>query len=83
MKEIRHVLDNVIFQYHFYGHTGEPFKQELDYNGITQSIKIKELEFDENGFLPYGCMIILNKINNQISIEVVDSLITNRLKKQS
>jgi Icc-related predicted phosphoesterase len=41
MAEIREVLDNVIFHYHFYGHTGEPFKQETDFNGITQSIKIK------------------------------------------
>ncbi|MEI7492600.1 MAG: metallophosphoesterase [Bacteroidota bacterium] len=52
MTEIREVLDNVIFLYHFYGHTGEPFNQATVSNGITNSIKIKELEFDDNGFLP-------------------------------
>jgi hypothetical protein len=83
MTEIRQVLDNVIFMYHFYGHTGGPFKQVLDYNGITQSIKIKELEFDKNGHLPEGCMIILEKNNGQVSIEVIDNQIINKLTKQN
>ena len=71
MSEIREVLDKMKFHYHFYGHTGEPFCQEKDRNGITQSIKIKELEFNENGILDNNCMIILTKNNKQISIEVV------------
>lgn len=81
MAEIREVLDNVIFHYHFYGHTGEPYKQETDFNGITQSIKVKELEFNENGILEKGCMIILTKEKGDLSIEIVDQKLTNRLTK--
>lgn len=81
MTEIREVLDNVIFHYHFYGHTGEPFKQETDFNGITQSIKIKELEFNESGILEKGCMIILTKENGELSIEIVDQKLTNKITK--
>ncbi len=81
MAEIREVLDNVIFHYHFYGHTGEPFRQETDFNGITQSIKIKELEFNESGILEKGCMIILTKNNGDLNIEIVEQKLTNRLTK--
>jgi Icc-related predicted phosphoesterase len=81
MAEIREVLDNVIFHYHFYGHTGEPFKQETDFNGITQSIKIKELEFNESGILEKGCMIILTKENGELSIEIVEQKLTNKMTK--
>jgi hypothetical protein len=83
MAEIRELLDNVIFHYHFYGHTGEPFNQEIDYNGITQSIKIHELEFGENGALSEGCMIILEKINNKLSTEIVEQKLINKLKKDN
>ncbi|MCQ4141154.1 metallophosphoesterase [Chryseobacterium sp. EO14] len=81
MTEIREVLDNVIFQYHFYGHTGEPFREETDVNGITQSIKVRELEFNENGMLEKGCMIILTKENGELSIEIVDENFTNKMTK--
>lgn len=81
MAEIRQVLDNVIFHYHFYGHTGEPFKQETDVNGITQTIKVKELEFNQSGVLEDGCMIILTKENEALSIETVDRKLTNKLTK--
>lgn len=81
MPEIREVLDNVIFQYHFYGHTGEPFREETDVNGITQSIKVRELEFNENGMLEKGCMIILTKENGELSIEIVDDNFTNKMTK--
>lgn len=82
MAEIREVLDQVIFHYHFYGHTGEPFKQETDDNGITQSVKVKELEFNEQGVLPEGCMLILEKkAEGEFSLEVVSSQLTNRLSK--
>lgn len=81
MHEIRTVLDNLIFHYHFYGHTGEPFKQELDYNSITQSIKVKELEFNASGILDYGCMLILTKIDNNFELEIVAQSITNQLSK--
>lgn len=81
MAEIREVLDNVIFQYHFYGHTGEPFKEETDSNGITQSIKVRELEFNESGILEKGCMIILTKENGELSIEIVNENFTNKMTK--
>ncbi|REC51356.1 MULTISPECIES: hypothetical protein [Chryseobacterium] len=81
MTEIREVLDNVIFQYHFYGHTGEPFIEETDFNGITQSIKVRELEFNENGMLEKGCMIILTKENGELNIEIVDENFTNKMTK--
>ncbi|WP_294324697.1 metallophosphoesterase [uncultured Chryseobacterium sp.] len=81
MAEIREVLDHVIFHYHFYGHTGEPYKEETDFNGITQSIKIKELEFNESGILEKGCMIILTKEKGELNIEIVDQKLTNKMTK--
>ena len=81
MSEIREVLDKVVFEYHFYGHTGEDFKQERYSNGATQSIKIKELEFSKSGILAKGCMIILNKEDGKLSFEVVDQKLTNRMTK--
>lgn len=81
MTEIREILDSVIFHYHFYGHTGEAFKQETDFNGITQSIKVKELEFNESGILEKGCMVILTKENGELSIETVDQKLTNKMTK--
>lgn len=82
MPELRALLDNVIFRYHFYGHTGEPFNNQLDHNGITQSVKIKELEFTAAGILPPGCMVIVEKsIDGQLKMEVVDQRITNQFTK--
>jgi len=81
MAEIRQLLDNVLFQYHFYGHTGEPFNCETDINGITQSCKIKELEFTDSGVLPEGCMIILEKNEEQLKMVVVPKSFTNNLTK--
>ena len=82
MTEIRKVLDNQIFQYHFYGHTGEPFNIETDINRITQSCKIKELEFNNSGILPKGCMVILEKLDDEtFKLEVVTQEITNQLTK--
>lgn len=81
MAEIRSLLDNVIFHYHFYGHTGEPFKHEIDSNGITQSIKIKELEFDKSGILEKGCMVMLEKENSNIDIKIIDQKLTNKLTR--
>lgn len=81
MKEIRDLLDDVIFQYHFYGHTGEAFKQELDDNSITQSVKVKELEFTESGILPEGCLLMLEKNGDRMSLEIVEQRLTNKLTK--
>ena len=47
------------YTYHFYGHTGEAYQNNLADNGITRSVKIKELEFDGEGKLSEGCMLIL------------------------
>ena len=81
-EEIRKVLDNVIFQYHFYGHTGEPFNAEFDQNGFTKNCKIKELEFDNTGILPIGSMIIIEKTDaEKLKMEVVDQRFTNQLQK--
>lgn len=82
MPEIRRILDNVIFHYHFYGHTGEPFNIQTDWNSITQSCKIKELEFTKSAILPKGCMIILNKLaDEKFELEIVNREITNQLTK--
>ncbi len=81
MKEIRELLDNVIFKYHFYGHTGEPYKEEIYANGITNSIKIREAEFNNSGILEKGSMIILEKVNSDISVKIVDPRLTNKLTK--
>lgn len=70
-EEISELLNHIAFSYHFHGHTGEPFHQRLSDNGITQSIKIKELEFNTKGKLEEGCMIILEKQENNINIKPV------------
>lgn len=69
--EIEEVLNHIAFSYHFYGHTGEPFHIETAENGITQSVKIKELEFNDHGKLETGCMIILEKSGDDICIKPV------------
>lgn len=43
----------------FYGYSEEAYRQNLANRGITQSVKIKELEFDRLGKLSEGCMLIL------------------------
>ena len=84
MPELRTLLDKVLFEYHFYGHTGAPYTEEIDDNGITQSIKIKELEFNASGALDYGCMLVLDKdIEGDLSLEVVSTKITNQFTKHS
>lgn len=83
MKEIRELLDNVIFKYHFYGHTGEPYKKEVYTNGITNSIKIREAEFNNSGILEKGSMIILEKNKSDITVKIVDQKLTNKLTKFS
>ncbi len=61
-EEIEQALDKVAFCYMFHGHTGEPYNQRTANNGITEIIKIKELEFNKHGKLEDGCMLILEKI---------------------
>ena len=70
-SDVADALDNIAFCYHFYGHTGEPYHETLADNGITQSVKIKELEFNQKGKLEIGSMIILEKDKENISIKSV------------
>ena len=72
MAEIAEVLDNIIFTYHFHGHTGEPFSEQTALNGITQTVKVHEMEFDDDGYLGMGCMLILTKENGTLRYEIVD-----------
>lgn len=69
--EIETLLNQIAFAYHFYGHTGEPFSQTLDNNGITQTVKVKELEFNKQGKLETGCMLILEKSADKLSLTPV------------
>lgn len=59
--EVDWLLNQLPFDWHFHGHTGQPFAQTAHANGITQSVKIKELEFAPDGQLPPGCMLVLEK----------------------
>ena len=52
-------MDKLAFPSHFCGCTAEVYQQNLADNGITWSVKIKELEFDRQGKLSEGCMLIL------------------------
>jgi predicted phosphodiesterase len=82
--EVGTLLDKVIFPYHFYGHTGEDFKVELDSNGITKSCKIKELEYEQNGVLPASSMVILEKDEaGKMELKVVAQKLTNQLGKHN
>lgn len=79
--EIREVLDNIPFQYHFFGHTGKPYSCNLDLNGITQSIKVKELEFNESAVLPENCMLILEKDGDNFKVTSAPISFTNIFTK--
>lgn len=82
MQEIRDVLDRVICHYHFYGHTGQPFSNVLDDNGITRSVKVRELEFERSGVLPEGCFLILEKNGDgEFALRDVEVGFTNRVTK--
>lgn len=70
-QEIAELLDNIAFRHHFHGHTGEPFHHYMAENGITHTVKIKELEFNQKGKLEAGCMLILEKVGDDISIKDV------------
>lgn len=69
--DIKQLLDQVLFTYHFYGHTGEAYLQSVAENGMTNSVKVKELEFNGSGKLEKGCMIILEKSALDIHISSV------------
>lgn len=70
-EEIAKLLDDVAFAYHFHGHTGEPYHTRTAENGITEIVKIKELEFNTKGKLEAGCMLILEKTAEDFSLSTV------------
>lgn len=67
----------------FYGHTGSPLTRQMASNGVTESIKVKELEFPPSGVLPPGCMLMLEKTGGSLTVEMVDQDLTNRLTKHT
>lgn len=83
MADIQQLLDNVIIEYHFHGHTGEPFQLTPNSNGLTTTVKIKELEFEPSGVLPAGCMVVLEKLGEVLTLEVVPTSLTNKLTKHT
>lgn len=83
MVELQELLSQVAFSFHFYGHTGAPFSRTMASNGVTESVKVKELEFTETGALPPGCMMILEKSGGKLELEVVDQRLTNRFTKHT
>lgn len=83
MPELRELLGRVLFRYHFYGYTGEPHACGLASNGITESVKVRELEFNAQGTLDPGCMIVLEKHGAELDLEVVDQHLTNRITRHN
>jgi Icc-related predicted phosphoesterase len=84
MKELRTVLDELIPEIHFFGHTGKPYIERLDNNGLTQSVKIKELEFDAEGALPEGCMVIVKfDTDDKLSFHAVSEEFTQQFSQQT
>lgn len=71
MVEIEQLLDEIPFTYMFHGHTGEDYHERLANNGITNIIKIRELEFNRSGILEEGSMVILNKQDHSLTMESV------------
>jgi Icc-related predicted phosphoesterase len=46
MEEIRQMLDRYHPIYHIYGHTDEPYRHEVDRNGVTTAIRMADLNWD-------------------------------------
>lgn len=83
MDELRPVLNQLRPFAHFFGHTGQPYKVELDENKQTFSVKIKELEFDTAGNLGKGSMIILEKTKEKIAFKPVDISFIHQFNKHT
>jgi Icc-related predicted phosphoesterase len=77
MTEIRRALDDYRPVYHFYGHTDEPYRCELDANGVTATIRMADLNWDRaarGGPLHAGVMGMLRwRGPSEHSFEVVDA----------
>ena len=62
MEEIDLVLEEYKPVYHFFGHTGSPFRRHIDKNGVTVASKLSDFEWDEadpGRRLKSGCLGIL------------------------
>ena len=81
--DVARILDEIPFAYHFYGHTGEPFQTDLAENGITQSVKVRELEFDGAGRLSEGCMVVLEKSKGRWNMDAVPSDVVAAFMRQT
>jgi calcineurin-like phosphoesterase family protein len=77
MEEIRLILDAYKPRYHFYGHTEEPYREQLDSNGVTRSLRLADLNWrDERtpGRLSPAVMGLLRwRSRDDNSFEVVDA----------
>jgi hypothetical protein len=72
MPELSALLDQVHFPYVFHGHTGQPFSITPYRHGLTQIVKIAELEYLPDGLLPPNSMIIFEKsASGEVNIEMV------------
>ncbi|AFM02947.1 putative phosphoesterase, ICC [Bernardetia litoralis DSM 6794] len=84
MQQIRDFLSKNKPLYHFFGHTGQPFSLVEDDNGFTQSCKIKELEFENDGSLAKNSFVILDfKENKEVDLEVISDEWINEYTKHS
>jgi hypothetical protein len=76
LDEIRYMLDRYRPHYHVYGHTGEPYYQRQDRNGITLACKLADLSWDmtQGGIVNAGSMAILHWEDPERSqLEVVEA----------
>lgn len=83
MSELREFLGRVLFCYHFYGHIGEPHACGLTSGGITESVRVRELEFNTQGILDPGRMIALGKHGAELGLEVVGQHLTSRTARHN
>jgi hypothetical protein len=47
MDEIRLILETYKPRYHFYGHTEEPYREQMDSNGVTTAIRLADLNWHD------------------------------------
>ncbi len=84
MQQIRDFLTRHKPLYHFFGHTGQPFSLLEDENNFTQSCKIKELEFENDGSLAKNSFVVLDwKTNTDFDLEVISDKWINEYTNHS
>ncbi len=78
MEEIRLMLNKYHPIYHFYGHTDEPYRRELDRNGVTTAIRMADLNWDRSvrgaPLAPDVMGMLRWNSRDNHSFEVVDAL---------